>query len=350
MATTIERAVGTKETAAGKVYRPVDYTINTMDEFFALARTHVGVYVVDILHTVAGELVAQAETLLNQYELSSKMSGRPYEKVLLTRIESDKWNAGYGILQFAENGAPINGLTRLKTFADSSRSYLSFTVMFGANPKDYYQFDESQSVRTNEDHWRTLGYEADPAKFLSGTRLAAKFHRYKISSRDTEVAFYEEHKKEVDTALVVMNGVLAEGRLPYKEAYYALILAKGVMNKIDGKKYIDLLNRIFVKGVTSNKFEAKFASLVQLLLQNDLKKMSVWTTLRRAAEFTVAAKTPYDVVVIRPKDANTKMSVRLIPGAFKAPDSALLTKKSGNKVKLVAAARTATTYGVEAHA
>jgi hypothetical protein len=314
------RAVGTKIDANGKVRRPADYTVNTFSEYLDLARTHVGVFTVSLKREVALEIAARAEALLNQYELSARMSGRPYKKVLLSRIENQKWNPGYGISQIAENGAPVNGLTRFQTFSESSQDYLTFTMSFGADPKDYYQFDESMSVRTNEDHWLTLGYKPTEAKYLSGMKLAAKFLRIKITSRDTEVEFYEAHRSEVDTAREFMNTLLDEERVPYKEAFYALILAKGILNKVDGVTYLKLINNVLIKGNTNSKWEMKFRSLFEKLGQNDLKKASVWTTLRKAAEFTIAAKTPYDVQIIRPKDANTKMSIKLISGAWKAPE------------------------------
>lgn len=327
------RAVGTRIDANGKIRRAVDYTVNTLQEYLDLARTHVGVFTVLVARTVAAAVAAQAESLLKQYDLSSRMSGRPYKKVLLTRVENDKWNPGYGISQIAENGAPVNGLTRFQTHAESTKDFLPYTLAFGCDPQDYYQFDEALSTRTNEDHWLTLGFKPAEAKYLSGMKLAARSLRQRLISRDAEVEFYEAHEAEVDAARKFMNVFLDEEKVPYKESFYGFILAKGIMNKVDGRKYLDLIGEVLIAGRTANKYEAKFARLFEMLKQNDLKKSSVWGTLRKAADLTIAAKTPYDVVVIRPKDANTKNSIKLVSGAWKAPEIEQPKKKAAKAGK-----------------
>jgi len=334
-----DRAVGTRPDANGKFRRAPDYTVNTFPEYLKLAQTHVGVFTVKVKREVSAEIAAQAESLLNVYGKSSIMSGRPYKKVLLARVESDKWNNGYGISQIAENGAPINGLTRFQTHAESTKDYLVFTLSFGADANDYFQFDETQSVRTNEDHYRTLGYSQSEAQFLSGVKLAANStlsKANKIISRDQEVNWYDGHKEDVDFAKDFMNTLLEAESVPYKEAFYALILAKGILNKVDGTSYLNLISNVIIDGRSSSKWEAKFKSLFDLLKQKDVKKASVWSTLRKAAEFTLAATEPYDVVIVRPKNANTKESVKLIPGAWKAPED---TTKPKAKAKVAKAGK-----------
>lgn len=331
-----DRAVGTRLDANGKFRRAPDYTIDTYREYQQLAQTHVGVFTVKVKREVSAEIAAQAESLLNVYGKSSIMSGRPYKKVLLARVESEKWNNGYGISQIAENGAPVNGLTRFQTHAESTKDYLVFTLSFGADPNDYYQFDETQSSRTNEDHYRTLGYSQSEAQYLSGVKLAANSTLSKVNkivSRDQEVVWYDAHEAEVRQAITLMNTFLTEERVPYKKAYYALILAKGVLNKVDGQQYEDLINNTLIKGNSDNRYEAKFLRLFSTLLEHDLKEGSVWSTLRKAAEATVVGKKPYDFVIVKPEEANTKDSIRFISGAWKAPEDALKPKAKVKSAK-----------------
>lgn len=144
----------------------------------ALALVGIALRLEFITPTSAQDQLKQNPARLQKYGLSQKMSGdgsentvidakgRKFVKTLLARIAAGQWKWYMGVIARCENGAVIDGVTRLIAIAQSGVGVWAI-VYEDAQPEDFFMYDGSESARCAEDIFANMGYPSQTASILA---------------------------------------------------------------------------------------------------------------------------------------------------------------------------------------
>lgn len=223
--------------------------------------------------------------LLAEYGLSQKMSGdasdelildgkgRKFIDTLVARIRADRWKWYMGVLSRCENGAIVDGVTRLLAIHKAEKPV--WALVYGdADPNDFFEFDDPASAREPKDIFWNLGIPSEISGVLShivpkaaGSVTEDGAHVNII--RDKWYSYFLAHKDAfLEAAQFVKRskGELVVARKNLTALMYYRFVTKGGQRAKAAKRFLEVYKNGWPE--QGNKTERQMVELAHFFKEN----------------------------------------------------------------------------------